>query len=170
MKKWLIGSFGWLAVVGLMGAAVADFDAVDEFEMDESNATIITSTRLIFDQQKQWAVFEENVRVQDQTLEMVADRLTVYFDDQNQAKRIEAVGNVQIWEEETRAWAGKASYDVATGGIVMEEQPRIRRGRDLLEGETITFWRDTQKLICEPQARLVFFPEEGTSQGWLFGE
>lgn len=181
MKYWGLASIGvWLLGAVLAGAqtpsdaAGADAAVMDEFALDESQATVITSTRLTFDQQQLFALFEENVVVTDPALKMTADRLRVVFTEDNQAESIEADGNVVITQEGTTAWAGKATYDVASGQILLEQSPRIRRGRDLLEGETITFWRDDNRMVCEPRARLVLFPNDGDSGASagdiLFGE
>lgn len=161
----------------LAGAHSGTAEVVDEFDIDESQATVITSSRLTFDQQQHYALFEENVVVRDPSLHLTADRLTVFFDANNQAESIEAVGKVVIVQEEenTTAWAQKATYNVTSGKIFLEGSPRIRRGRDVLEGDTITFWRDDNKMICEPQARLVLFPDRedgraGGARGFMFGE
>ena len=34
------------------------------------------------------------------------------------------------------------------------------QGRNILEGEVITFWRDQQKVECKPRARLVVYGED----------
>jgi hypothetical protein len=34
------------------------------------------------------------------------------------------------------------------------------QGRNILEGEVITFWRDQQRLECKPRARLVIYSED----------
>jgi lipopolysaccharide export system protein LptA len=168
MKK-IIGC----SVVGglLLGAsAFSDMD----FEIDESQATVITATKLTFDQIQQYALFEENVEVTDPSIHMTADRMTVFFSEDNRAEGLEAVGRVVITQEDTKAWAQKATYDVVSGKIVLTGNPRIRRGRDLLEGDVITFWRDDNRMICEPRARLVLFPDDdsGSSRprGSLLGE
>ncbi len=170
---WLVQGAIWMGVLLLMSAQ-AGADELDEFAMDESEATVITSTRLTFDQQQHYALFEENVVVNDPSLHLVADRLTVFFTEENQAESIEAVGNVVIEQEDTTAWAQKATYDVTTGKIFLEGSPRIRRGRDILEGDTITFWRDDNRMICEPQARLVLFPgkdaDRSGARGLMLGE
>lgn len=172
-RTWRMGGVWAVALIGLVAVSVAA-DVEDEFTIDKAEATVITSTRLTFDQQERYALFEEDVVVEDPSLRLLADRLTVFFDEQNQAESIEAVGNVLIEQEETTAWARKATYDVVSGMIFLEGSPRIRRGRDVLEGDTITFWRDDNKLICEPQARLVLFPGQkeghGGARGLMFGE
>lgn len=171
---WRTAGAWWCVWIGLAAAHAAAVDVADEFTIDEAEATVITSTRLTFDQQERYALFEENVVVVDPSLKLSADRLTVFFDENNQAESIEAVSQVVVEQEDTKAWASKATYDVVSGMIFLEGSPRIRRGRDVLEGDTITFWRDDNKLICEPRARLVLFPgrqgDHGGARGLMFGE
>jgi lipopolysaccharide transport protein LptA len=160
-----------LCVLGVPGAGVAESlpDLRGDFEIDEALATVITSTRLTIDQKNQFALFEENVVVRDPAIRLRADRLTVFFDATNQAERIEAEGRVVIQQDRTMAWAEKATYDVVSGEIFMEGQPRIRRGQDVLEADTITFWRDDNKIICEPSARMVIFPQGEGARSVLGG-
>ena len=54
--------------------------------------------------------------------------------------------------------------------IVLAIKPRVTRGRDTLEGELITFWRDQNRMICQHQARLVIYPEKGGVKDQIFGE
>jgi lipopolysaccharide export system protein LptA len=165
-----IGQFSVIGVLLLAGIILpARGQNNTDFEIDESQATVITSKRLTFDQKQQYALFEDDVMVVDPTMQLRADRLTVYFSEDNQAERIEALGRVIIRQEETTAWARKATYDVVSGTIFLEGAPRIRRGRDVLEGDTITFWRDDNRVICEPQARLVLFSDD-ESRDILLGE
>ncbi len=155
---------------GLLFSSAAGRAETADFQIDEAEATVITSDRLTFSQQHQYALFEDNVLVRDGAMQMRADRLTVFFDANNQAEKIEALGRVVMRQEDTTAWARKATYDVAAGTIFLEGSPRIRRGRDVLEGDTITFWRADNKMVCEPRARLVLFPEEDGPSMSLFGE
>ncbi len=165
-KCWLCG----LVTLSLLAVPATALEIEDDFQIDEAEATVITSERLTFDQTHQYALFEENVEVVDASMRMTADRLTVFFDENNQAEMIEAVGNVVMEQEDTTAWARKATYRVEEGTIFLEGSPRIQRGRDMLEGDTITFWREDNRMICEPRARLVLFPDEGGSRDFLWGE
>ncbi len=161
IARWICAG----CLIGLTGVS----GTADEFEMTEG-VTEITSVRLTFDQENRFALFEEDVVVIDPAMKLTADKLTVHFDEDHQAEWIEAEGQVVIEQEGTTAWAGKATYDVASGKVFLEDEPRIRREQDMLEGETITFWRDDNKMICEPQARLVIYPEQGGTRDHLFGE
>ena len=125
------------------------------------DVTVVTSDRLTFDYKKRYALFEHNVIVTDPKMQLAADRLTIYFNEAGKAQSIKAEGRVTITQTDKTAQAGVASYDVESGKIVLADHPRVTRNKDTLEGDVITFWRNDNRMICQPQARLVIFPEKG---------
>jgi len=135
-----------------------------------TDATIVTSEHLTYDGQKRYAHFEKNVVVTDPQLQLRSDKLTLWFDEAGSAKTIQAQGNVRISQADKSSRSGMAVYDVATGKIVLTDKPEVTRGKDVLQAETITFWRDHNKLVCEPRARLVIYPEQDGARGQLLGE
>ena len=160
--------------MGLLPGAWAQDDEEVQLTMLEEpqttgNETVVTADKLTFDYNDNFAVFENNVVVTDPELTLKSDLLTVLFDDGGQAKTIKAEGHVRIKQDDKFATSEEATYDVATGKIVLEKNPRVRRGRDVLEAITITFWRDQNKMICEPQAKLTIHPEENGGSGVGFG-
>jgi lipopolysaccharide export system protein LptA len=160
-------------IVSLM-AAVATLSASAAGEkgggLSAEAVTVITSEKLTFDYKKQYALFETNVLVTDPEMQLAADRLTVLFDDKRKAQSIKAEGRVTIRQADKTAQAGPATYDFKTGKIVLAIKPRVTRDRDMIEGEIITFWRDQNRMICQPQARLVIYPEKGGVKDQFFGE
>jgi lipopolysaccharide export system protein LptA len=134
------------------------------------DVTVITSDRLTFDYEQQYAYFEGHVVVTDPEMKLTSEEMTVLFNEESEVTSIEAVGDVRIQQDDKIANSGRAVYEVATGKIMLQEKPRVRRGKDLLQGDTITFWRDQNKMVCEPRARLVIFPEQGNTRDKLFGE
>lgn len=157
-----------LMVAGLALSAAATGGAESGLAMDA--VTVITSEKLTFDYKKQYALFENDVLVTDPEMQLAADKLTVIFDAKGKARSIKAEGRVTIRQTDKTAQAGLATYDFETGKIVLAIKPRVTRGRDTLEGELITFWRDQNRMICQPQARLVIYPEKGGVKDQLFGE
>lgn len=137
-------------------AAVKSLDAAED-------VTVITADRLTFDYKKKYAMFEDNVVVTDPELQMTSSRLTVTFDEKGKLTGIKAEGKVNLRQDDKNATADLASYDVSSGKIVLAGHPRVARGRDILEGDVITFWRDENRMICQPQARLVIYPQDGSS-------
>ena len=172
MEHFLKLGAGCLLAMGLVGfsAVEAKDDIPEEFSEE---VTVITSEQLIFDYQNSYAIFEENVVVIDAELKLTADKLTVRFGEDGEVNFIEAKGQVFIQQEDRTARSELATYEVDTGKITLTQNPQVMRGRDLLQGETIIFWRDQNKMICKPKARLIIFPKGDDSNGSsrkLFGE
>jgi lipopolysaccharide transport protein LptA len=142
------------------GPAAAEPFAKLGSDAADTNSTVITSTRLNFDQQKRMAIFEEHVVVTDPRVKITADKLTVLFSEDNKVTAIEAEGNVVIREEEKKATGARARYEVAEGKFVLTGHPMVQSGRDVLSADIITFWRNTNRIQCEPNARLVIRSEQ----------
>jgi lipopolysaccharide export system protein LptA len=158
MKHWGAG----IVALGLLCAGNAGAQkAASKAAVDEDKLTVITSTRLTFDYKNQYALFEENVVVVDPEMKIFADKMTVRFGADNKVSSIKAEGKVHIMQEDKKARSDTADYDMVSGKIVLRGNPQVTRGRDILTGDTITYWRDDNKMICEPRARLVIYPEGG---------
>jgi lipopolysaccharide transport protein LptA len=125
------------------------------------NATVVTADKLTFDYLKKFALFENNVLVNDPRLQLSSDRLTIIFTEDGGAQTLKAEGKVLMTQGDKKARADVATYNVATGEIVLAGgPPQVMQGRNILEGEVITFWRDQQRLECKPKARLVVYSED----------
>lgn len=153
-KGILLGGIFFLSVLGLH----AQLDSVP-LQDTEGAVTVITSERLVFDHKKQFAEFETNVVITDPRVEIKADFMKVWFNSDNRVKIIQAEGHVYIRQDETEAWAGRAEYLMEEGKMVLRDKPQMSRGQDILTGDVITFYRDENKMIVEPRARLVIFPQ-----------
>ena len=153
-----------LAIMGLAWRALAADPAQLATAGEGTNNTVITSTRLSFDQQKRRAVFEENVVVTDREIQILADCLKVFFTEDNKVDRIEAEGRVTIIRKDLKATGEKATYDIKEGKLQLTGNPLIQRDQDMLAGKTITMWRNSKRILCEPNARLVIASEQGMSR------
>lgn len=136
----------------------------------EDNLTVITSDRLTFDYQKQFALFEKNVVVIDPEMRLYADRMIVRFGSDNKAQEIKAEGRVHIIQADKEARAEVAIYNLIQGVIILTGKPQVTRGKDVLTGDKITFWRDQNRLIVEPRARLILQSEQGQNRPSLKDE
>lgn len=169
---WLI--YAVVAVCVACGAVAADPQGGTVLTKagDTNRSTVITSDKLTFDYQQKYAVFEKDVEVVDGDMNLLADKLAIWFDDQDEINLIKAEGNVQITQQDKTANAGEAVYEVTTGKIVLTDKPRLQRGRHYLEGDTISYWRDKDLLVVEPKPRLVIYPDDegGGGEMNLFGE
>lgn len=148
----------FLALAAAVPAAMED----DGRSLEASaTATVITADKLTFDYLKKFAQFENNVVVNDPRLQLRANKLTIVFTEAGGAQTIKAEGQVLLTQDDKKARSDMATYDVTTGVIVLAGgPPQMMQGRNILEGEVITFWRDEQRLECKPKARLVVYPDD----------
>ena len=158
--KWI-----WaMAVAAVLWAAAPARAALEDDgrSLEASpNATVVTAEKLTFDYIKKFALFENNVLVNDPRLQLSANRLTIVFTEDGGAQTIKAEGKVLLTQGDKKARADVATYDVKSGRIVLAGgPPQVMQGRNILEGEVITFWRDEQRLECKPRARLVVYSED----------
>ena len=149
-----------LAMLGLAWSALAVESAQPAKAGEDTNSTVITATQLTFDQQKREAVFDGNVVVTDREIKIMSDRLEVFFTEDNKVDRIEAAGRVTIIRNDLTATGEKATYDMKEGKMQLTGNPHIQRDQDTLTGETVTLWRNSKRILCEPNARLVIASEQ----------
>ena len=114
---------------------------------------MITSERTDYDRKEGIILFDRNVFVDDEQYQMHADRLFVFLDGTNDLKRIVAIGNVSITNEQRTASCSRAVFTKAASKIVMYgdetsyarlEDPSQRGG--VAEGKKITFWLDAEQV------------------------
>ena len=129
----------------------------------ETNVTVITSRSLSFNQKTMAAVFEGGAVVSDPELNISSDSLTVEFTDDKKVKQINADGNVVITRDTMRAYAKTATYALQEGKITLWGKPTVMRQKDNLTAESIVFWRDSDRIICEPNAHLVIYSDSANN-------
>jgi len=72
------------------------------------------------------AVFHEEVKVIDQSGELLADRMDVTFDPKtNHVKEVIATGNVQIKRGDNVSYSEKAIYDAMLGKVTLIGRPKL---------------------------------------------
>jgi lipopolysaccharide transport protein LptA len=71
--------------------------------------------------------FVGNVKVSDENMLLLADKMIVHLTEGNELRMIEALGNVTICEVGTqkKATAGKAVFDAQTDMVVLSESPAL---------------------------------------------
>ncbi len=150
------GSFLVLAAAAVLCADGTADDAETSGEplAEGTNSTVITSDRLSYDAEKRVAVFEGNVVVKDPQMNMTANTLTILFSEDNSIESIQARGGVTISQDEISGTGEEAVYYLQEGKVVLTGKPKVTRKHDELSGETITFYRETGRMICEPNAIL----------------
>lgn len=148
---------GAVAVRGPQEAAPLANPTADVPEFGE--LTVITSDRLLYDGRRQLIELSGSVVVSDPQVKMKADHVRIDLAGTNEVRFVTATGHVVISQADKHAWAGRAVYEVAEGRFVLEENPRVLRGRDMMTADRIVFWRDQDRLECFPNARLILQPD-----------
>jgi lipopolysaccharide transport protein LptA len=165
--------FSILTVAAVFCASLAmaqtgEKSSVSQPEADEQ-LTVISSDKLTFDYKKKYADFDGNVVVTDPQLKLLADKMSVTFDDDSKVKNIRAEGNVVMITDDKKSRSDTATYNVFTGEILLEGSPQVTRGKDVLTGKRITFWRDSDRMKVEGGSTLFLHQDGKGSQGILDG-
>jgi lipopolysaccharide transport protein LptA len=122
--------------------------------------SVITASKIEFDNKEGVILFDENVLVDDEQFLMRADRLLVFMEGTNDVQQLMAVGRVNISNENRVASCEKAVYTKKDGQIVMTGNARlIQSGGDKGEvtGDRIVIWVDDQRMEVYP-GRVVLPP------------
>jgi lipopolysaccharide transport protein LptA len=95
---------------------------------EAARESVITATRIEFDNKEGVILFDENVMVDDAQFQMRADRLLVFMEGTNDVQQLMAVGHVNITNESRSASCDKAVYTKKDGQIVMTGNARLIQG------------------------------------------
>lgn len=136
----------------------------------QDGSTVVTSEKLTYDSLKQYALFEENVVVEDPQMNLKADKLTLFFDETGAAKSIRAEGNVTVAQDDIRSTSQQALYDIPSGRVILSGEPVVHKGEDTLTGRNITFWRNENKMIVDGRAKLVISPNDSGGRKQILGD
>ena len=116
---------------------------------------VITAERTDYDRKEGVILFDRNVYVDDEQYQLHADRLFLFMDGTN-LKRLVALGNVAITNEEKNASCSRAVYVKKLSKIVMygsDAAPaRLYQGgkkASTVVGERITFWLNSEQVEIE---------------------
>lgn len=126
--------------------------------------TIVTSDRLEMDYAKNVAVFKGNVQVADKSGQMWADEMTVTFAPKTrEVREIIASGRqVLIDAHGRKSRSRRAVYTAADGRILLTGNPQILHGPNAYTAERITIFKDEDRTIFEPRARMIFYSDQGS--------
>jgi lipopolysaccharide transport protein LptA len=154
-----------MGAVGATGEEAASVDRspipVPTKSPKKSQPTVVTSNSAEVDYANNTAEFRENVHVKDAGGDMWADKMVVNFDgNTRQIKSIIATGKKVITDAHgKRSESRKAVYTASDGKIVLTGNPFISEGGNTYAAEKIIIFRDSEKTIFEPSARLIFYSD-----------
>ena len=162
-------SLRWSVVLGVMCLAGMAMGQGAAKPADKAGAvtvgsnTVITAKTLPFDYKKMEALFEGDVEVVDPDVRMLSDKLTVLFDKDNNVKVVTASGHVKIWQGERVATCSYAVYDAQKGEVVLSGKAVLKRDKDTVSGNRVTFWVNEERMKVEP-GTLIWYPKKGSGE------
>lgn len=144
------------AVSGKPASDAAEKDVEKKERKSPPRDAIITADRTDYDRKEGVVLFDRNVYVDDEQYQMHTDRLFLFLDGTNDLKRLVAIGNVAITNENRRAYCARATFNKKLGRIVMYSSDEImaslreegKKGSEV-KGEKITFWIDSEQVEVE---------------------
>lgn len=121
--------------------------------------TEITSDTMDYDINGRKAVFAGNVRVNDERLQLHADKMTVEFAEGDNLRKIIAEGNVQIKHDESVAKGKIAVYDYESGMIELSGDPTLVQAQTRISGaQSVIYERSKGKFRTQGgKPKLEFF-------------
>ncbi|MDF7800658.1 LptA/OstA family protein [Pontiellaceae bacterium B1224] len=129
--------------------------------------TEVRADRAVYDETERMAELSGRVRVRDPQAAMNCEKIRIYLKDENEIDWIEAVGEVIIQSENRKALADRAMYYADEGKFVLEGEPKVKQGLNIMTGDRILFWHETRRMVCEPNARLLLYLDEETKEKFL---
>jgi lipopolysaccharide export system protein LptA len=127
---------------------------------ERSNLPIsVKSNEMTADNKGKMATFSGKVVAKQGDITIFADTLVVnYADEKGDVKKVEALGNVRIVQQNRTGFADQAVYDSLHGSIVLTGSPRVVQGGDSISGKVITYFLDDDKSDVssggDPKARV----------------
>ena len=113
----------------------------------DAGPTVITSDQLEFDYQNFVALFDGHVVVKDPEFTLTTDRMLVTFENSNDVKRVDCIGNVDMVSDDIHARCGRAVYTRENALVVMSDEPVVTKGPDQrVAGQVINIWLDDERV------------------------
>lgn len=104
-------------------------------------------------------IFIGNVVAVQGSVTINADRLEVELEQETrEIKEIRAIGTVSVRREEMLATGARAVFALKEDSITLTGSPKIWRGPDAVEGETVVMFIKDERIEVKGQARVVLNP------------
>lgn len=158
IRFWLTGDRRMIcepnALLMLEGRAGLAVDGMP----DEVGDTEIRADRIVYDDGKRRVDLIGTVRLRNPQVDMNCNEIHLFLKDENEIDWIEAVGDVIIQSQGRKALADKAVYNADEGKFTLEGRPpMVKTGRNVMTGDRIIFWHETQVVLCEPNGRVLYY-------------
>jgi lipopolysaccharide export system protein LptA len=160
IRFWIKGSRRMVCEPNAMLEITDTSDFKIEGISESGETAKIRSDRLVYDEERALAEFEGNVRMRHPQASLNSGKVSLHLKENSEIDWIEALSEVIIQSDERKAIAERAIYYADEGRFVLDGDPKVMVGRNILTGDRITFWQETERMVCEPNARVLLYPDE----------
>ena len=115
-----------------------------EEKLEASDELIITSRHLDYDYENRRAVFHREVKAINGDTILTSEKMTSFFDKENQPYLLIAEEDVFINRGQQQAKAHKATYEINQKKIILRGQPELFDGKNTIKGRVITFFEESR--------------------------
>ena len=92
-----------------------------------------------------------------------------YSSADQEVEKVEAFGTVRILAGNRRGEANHATYETKAGKIVLDGNPVISQGDDIIKGKVITYFVDEKRSLVtsdpEKRVEVIIHPKEKAKSG-----
>jgi lipopolysaccharide export system protein LptA len=112
----------------------------------------INSQQLEADFQTKVITFIGDVVARQKEFTLYANRLYLFIDEKGEEiQKIVAQGNVRMVQDNRKATCHEAIYYHREGTVVLQGEPVVREGDNLVSGKRIIYYIDEQKSVAESE-------------------
>ncbi len=126
---------------------------------------VINSNRLEIDDELKMITFTGNVVARKEDLKVKCNKMVVYYTKNSRIEKIVFIGNVRIYRGQQGgiATSNRAIYYQDQEKLILTENPRVRQGKDFVEGDRIIIYLKQNRSIVESSknkpVKAVIFPK-----------
>lgn len=96
-----------------------------------------------------------NIVARRDNLLVCCDRFEGIGDESGQWREFTCIDRVRAVRSDELMWSKRAHFDLETGNLTLTGEPRLRRGANVLDGETIVIETETDRArVVKPRGRL----------------
>ena len=159
-KKLLVCLLLFVSVVFAAAPGWAQKSPLMKKAAKDKVPVVITARHAEFDNKTHKAVYNGNVKVVRGDVTMYSNQLEAFFDQEGkELDHIVATGDVKILQEDKVITGQKAVYYEAEQKVVLTGKPVSRQGKNVVEGERMTYFFNQERIIVE-EARSVLHPDK----------
>lgn len=129
----------------------------------------ITSQSMVVERDKKMVIFQGDVEAIKGDMTINTDKLTVFYGENREVERMEAIGRVKIVQEGRAIVSERADFFNKEERLVLTGSPKATEGPNTVEGERMIIYLKEGKSIVEggseKKVKAVFVPGEAKGGG-----